>query len=94
MGYFATSGDPGFEVWQVFNDHPDESYHERHQSNSVESTNAALKQIFPLQLRYEAFEGQFNDLRCKLNAYELVAVALQTRMRRTVPDFPPDVHPT
>ena len=50
-----------------------------------------MKGKFPAQLRSKSFQGQFNELLCKLVAYNLVAVAREVRMLGIVPDFPSEV---
>ena len=79
------------EAWQVFNDQLDKFNDEYHRRSNVESTNSSLKRKFPAQLRSKSFQGQFNELLCKLVAYNLVAVAREVRMLGIVPDFPSEV---
>ena len=65
-----------------------EEYHLR---SNVESTNGALKAKFPAKLRSKSFVGHFNELLCKLIAYNIVAVAREVRMRGITPDYPAEI---
>ena len=79
------------EAWQFFSEQPGQFDDEYHLRSNVESTNGAMKAKFPAKLRSKSFVGHFNELLCKLIAYNIVAVSREVRMRGIMPDYPAEI---